>query len=67
MQKGIKLVGKTVVYTNGQPCEYTGKIVAVNNSNYIVLDCNDEAAFTLYNMGYAVGSEIAYEQIKRIL
>jgi hypothetical protein len=54
--------GQQVSYTNGSPSMYTGQIVKVKQNTLIVIDDNE--GMELWNAGFAVGSEIAFEQVK---
>ena len=54
-------VGQVINYTNGNLSIYTGTIVKVTDRTLVVIDC--ESGMTLWNAGYAVGSEIAFSQV----
>lgn len=42
---------------------YTGKIMEIKNDNIVVIETDNEAGFTLWNAGYAVGTCIVPSQI----
>ena len=63
MTKNYK-IGEIVNYTNGNPSVYRGEIVKVKPNTLVVIDTDDKAAAELYKRGYAVGTEIAFTQIK---
>ena len=41
---------------------YTGTIVKINDTDLVIVD-DDESARILYNAGYAVGSNVSFNQI----
>ena len=51
-----------VNYTNGSPSIYTGEIVKIKEKRLIVID--DASGMELWKAGYAVGSEISFNQVK---
>ena len=55
-------VGERVNYSNGNLSIYNGEIVKIKDKSLIVID--DKAGMELWNAGYAVGSEIAFNQVK---
>lgn len=56
-------IGQVVNYTNGNPSTiYTGEIVKIKEKTLIVID--DEAGMKLWKAGFAVGSEITFNQVK---
>lgn len=55
-------IGQKVNYTNGNPSIYNGEIVKIKENTLIVID--DAAGMELWNAGYAVGSEITFNQVK---
>lgn len=55
-------IGQTISYTNGSPSVHTGEVVKVKEKTLIVID--DAAGMELWKSGCAVGSEIAFGQIK---
>jgi len=54
-------IGQKVTYTVCNSV-YTGLIVKIKQKSLIVID--DEYSMTLWKAGYAVGSEIAFIQVK---
>ena len=55
-------VGERVNYSNGNLSIYNGEIVKIKDNSLVVID--DKAEMELWNAGYAVGSEIAFNQVK---
>jgi len=55
-------IGQVVNYTNGNPSIYTGEIVKIKEKTLIVID--DASAMQLWKSGYAIGTEITFNQIK---
>lgn len=62
---GISL-GDTITYTNGNRGLYTGKVMEIGQHSLILLDTDNEASVTLWNAGYAVGTQIYADQIQKI-
>jgi hypothetical protein len=56
-------IGQKVNYTNGQPCIYLGEIVKIKEKTLILID--DESGMQLWKAGYAVGSEITFNQVTK--
>ena len=54
-------VGQVVTYTQCASTYY-GEIVKIKDKTLIVIE--DEAGMQLWNAGYAVGSEITFNQVK---
>jgi hypothetical protein len=55
-------VGQIVNYTNGNPSINTGEIVKIKETTLIVIE--DASGIELWKAGYAVGSEITFNQVK---
>jgi hypothetical protein len=55
-------VGQKINYANGSNSIYVGTIVKIKKNTVIVIDC--EAGLQLWNAGFNVGSEIAFNQVK---
>lgn len=60
IQKQFK-IGQRVTYTQCAST-YTGEIVKIKDKTLIIIDDND--GMILWNMGYAVGDEISFNQVK---
>ena len=54
-------IGQRINYKNGNLSIYNGEIVKIKEHTLIVID--DKAGMELWNAGYAVGSEISFNQV----
>jgi urease accessory protein UreE len=55
-------IGQIIKYTNGTTCIYKGQIVKIKEKSLIII--SDKSEMELFKAGFAVGSEISFNQVK---